>query len=118
MIGSIDELKPNADQGYVLIRRVVTPGRHIAVLSADLAAALRDPASPANVALQPRDTLTVFDLQTGRDRIIEPLMQELSAAGQSCSTHRGRARRRQGEGARRLPARGRHARRRPDSRRR
>jgi protein involved in polysaccharide export with SLBB domain len=81
VIGSIDELKPNADQGYVLIRRVVTPGRRIAVLSADLAAALRDPASPANVVLQPRDTLTVFDLQTGRDRIIEPLMRELALQG-------------------------------------
>ncbi len=81
VIASIDELKPNADQGYVLIRRVVTPGRRVSVLSADLAAALRDPASPANVPLQPRDTLTVFDLQTGRDRIIEPLMQELALQG-------------------------------------
>jgi protein involved in polysaccharide export with SLBB domain len=81
VISSIDELKPHADQGYVLIRRVLTPGRRIAVLSADLAAALRDPASPANVLLQPRDTLTVFDLQTGRDRIIEPLMQELNLQG-------------------------------------
>ena len=81
VLGSIDELKPNADQGYVLIRRVITPGRRIAVLSADLAAALRDPTSPANVTLQPRDTLTVFDLQTGRDRIIEPLMQELNLQG-------------------------------------
>jgi protein involved in polysaccharide export with SLBB domain len=81
VVGSIDELKPNADQGYVLIRRIVTPGRRIAVLSADLAAALRDPASPANVTLQARDTLTVFDLQTGRDRIIEPLMRELQLQG-------------------------------------
>ncbi len=81
VIGSIDELRPNADQNYVLIRRVLTPGRRIAVLSADLAAALRDPASPANVALQPRDTLTVFDLQTGRERIIGPLMLELALQG-------------------------------------
>jgi polysaccharide biosynthesis/export protein len=78
VIGSIDELKPNADQHYVLIRRVTGPGRQITVLSADVAAALNAPDSPANVQLQPRDTLTVFDLQTGRDRVIEPLMQELT----------------------------------------
>jgi protein involved in polysaccharide export with SLBB domain len=78
IIGSIDELKPNADQHYVLIRRVEGPGRQINVLSADLAAALKAPDSSANVLLQPRDTLTVFDLQTGRDRVIEPLMQELT----------------------------------------
>ena len=78
VIGSIDELRPNADQHYVLIRRVEGPGRQISVLSADLAAALRAPESTANVLLQPRDTLTVFDLQTGRDRVIEPLMQELT----------------------------------------
>jgi len=78
VISSIDELKPNADQHYVLIRRVQGPGRQINVLSADLAAALNAPDSPANVVLQPRDTLTVFDLQTGRNRVIEPLMQELT----------------------------------------
>ena len=81
VIGSLDELKPNADQHYVLIRRVLMPERRIAVLSADLAAALREPNSPANIALQPRDTLTVFDLQTVRDRIIEPLMLELGLQG-------------------------------------
>ena len=78
VLGSIDELRPNADQHYVLIRRITGPGRQISVLSADLAAALNAPDSPVNVLLQPRDTLTVFDLQTGRDRVIEPLMQELT----------------------------------------
>ena len=46
VIGSIDELKPNADQHYVLIRRVRGPGRQINVLSADLAAALDAPEFP------------------------------------------------------------------------
>jgi len=78
VLANIDELKPNADQNYILIRRVLSPGRHIVVLSADLEAALKAPDSAANVLLQPRDTLTAFDLQTGRDRVIEPLMQELT----------------------------------------
>jgi polysaccharide biosynthesis/export protein len=78
VLPSIDELRPNADQSYILIRRVLSPGRRIGVLSADLDAALKAPDSASNVLLQPRDTLTVFDLQTGRDRVIEPLMRELT----------------------------------------
>ncbi len=51
VIGSVDELKPNADLNYVLVRRELPPDRRVVMLSADLAAALRDPASPKNIAL-------------------------------------------------------------------
>jgi polysaccharide export outer membrane protein len=81
VIPSVDELKPDADQHYVLIRRELAPDRRIAVLSADLAAALRAPGSAADVELQPRDQLTVFDLSTDRERIIAPLMNELAVQG-------------------------------------
>ena len=81
VIPSVDELKPDADQHYVLIRRELAPDRRIAVLSADLAAALRDPGSDADVELQPRDQLTVFYLSTDRERIIAPLMNELAVQG-------------------------------------
>ncbi len=77
VIGSINELKPNADKHYLLIRREVLPDRRITALSADLAAALKDPASAANVLLEPHDQITVFDLEAGRDRILRPLMDEL-----------------------------------------
>ena len=63
VIPSIDELKPDADQHYLLIRRELPPNRRVAVLSADLAAALRAPGSAADIALMPRDTITVFDLR-------------------------------------------------------
>lgn len=76
-IRSLDELKPNADTHYVLIRRELPPGQRISVLSADLAAALRAPGSEADVLLMPRDQLTVFDLQAGRDGVIEPLLRDL-----------------------------------------
>jgi protein involved in polysaccharide export with SLBB domain len=81
VIASVDELKADADQHYVLIRRELAPDRRIAVLSADLAAALRAPGSVADVELQPRDQLTVFDLSTARERIIKPLMNELAVQG-------------------------------------
>jgi polysaccharide export outer membrane protein len=77
VIRSVDDLKPNADLHYVLIRRELPPDRRIVVRSADLDAALRAPGSPADVPLMARDRITVFDLQSSRDRIIQPLLDEL-----------------------------------------
>lgn len=77
VIGSVDELQPNADLGYVLIRRERVPDRKIEVLSADLSAALSARGSKADLVLQPRDQITVFDLASGRERIIKPLLDEL-----------------------------------------
>jgi len=77
VLRTVDELKPNADIHYILIRRELPPDRKIVALSADLAAALKAPNSEADLLLLPRDRLTVFDLETGRDRIISPLLDEL-----------------------------------------
>jgi protein involved in polysaccharide export with SLBB domain len=76
-ISSVDELKPHADQNYLLIRRELAPDRRVTVLSADLAAALRAPGSAADIPLMPRDTIEAFDLETSRESIIQPLMDEL-----------------------------------------
>jgi protein involved in polysaccharide export with SLBB domain len=76
VIRSLDDLQPNADVHYVLVRRQL-PDRKIAVLSADLAAALDAPGSKADILLAPRDRITVFDLESGRERIIKPLLDEL-----------------------------------------
>jgi protein involved in polysaccharide export with SLBB domain len=81
VIRSVDELRPGADINYLLIRREVPPNRQIAVTSADLGAALNAPGSAADVLLVPRDRITVFDLQTSRDRIIRPLLNELRTQG-------------------------------------
>jgi polysaccharide biosynthesis/export protein len=77
VIHSVDELRPSADLHYVLIRREALPDRHISVLSADLAAALAAPGSTADVELMRRDRITVFDLESGRDRVIRPVLDEL-----------------------------------------
>jgi len=77
VVGSLDELQPLADTHYVLIRRESGPNRTISVVSADLAAAFADPASDANVLLQARDTLYVFDLARSRERIVVPIIAEL-----------------------------------------
>jgi polysaccharide export outer membrane protein len=77
VIASVDELKPNADLNYILIRRELPPDRRVVMLSADLAAALRDPASPQNVALMPRDRIVVFDTETDRAQLINPFLDEI-----------------------------------------
>jgi polysaccharide biosynthesis/export protein len=77
VLGSIDELKPNADLNYVLIRRELPPDRRVVMLSADLSAALRDPASAKNVELKPRDRIIVFDVESGRRDLLDPLIEEV-----------------------------------------
>jgi len=77
LISSLDELRPNADQRYVLVRRELPPDRRLQVFSVDLEAALANRNGPKNIALAPRDQIFVFDLESGRDRIVEPLMREL-----------------------------------------
>ncbi len=60
-------VKPLSDLNYVLIRREVAPNVDVEVLSADLAgrvAAARR--APTNVPLRPRDTVYVFNIETGR----------------------------------------------------
>jgi polysaccharide export outer membrane protein len=81
VIRSVDELRPNADLHYLLIRREAPPDRHISVVSADLAAALAAPHSAADPELMARDRVTVFDLASGRDQVIKPVLNELRLQG-------------------------------------
>ena len=77
VLGSFDELRPNADQHYIMIRREVPPDEKIEVLSADLKLALAARGSAADPELRPRDKIYVFDLSTDRERILAPLIREL-----------------------------------------
>jgi protein involved in polysaccharide export with SLBB domain len=77
LIPSIDELMPNADLNYVLIRRESPNDKSLSVLSADLTAALREPGSIHDLLLSPRDKVMVFDFQAGRRLLIDPLLEEL-----------------------------------------
>lgn len=77
VLGSVDELKPNADLNYILIRRELPPDRRITAVSADLSAALRDPASSSNIKLMPRDRIVVFDVESGRRQVLDPLLDEI-----------------------------------------
>ena len=74
---SVDELRPNADLNYVMIRRERDFDRRVLVLSADLGAALSDPGSSSNLLLEPRDRLIVFDTESGRQEMIAPILDEI-----------------------------------------
>jgi polysaccharide biosynthesis/export protein len=77
VLGSFDELRPNADQHYIMIRREVPPEQRVEVLSADLQRALAGRGSAADPELRPRDKIYVFDLSAERDRILAPVIREL-----------------------------------------
>jgi polysaccharide export outer membrane protein len=77
VLSSFDELRPNADQHYIMIRREVPPDEKVEVLSADLQRALGARGSAADPELRPRDKIYVFDLSTDRERILAPVIKEL-----------------------------------------
>ncbi|WKZ12697.1 MAG: SLBB domain-containing protein [Gammaproteobacteria bacterium] len=81
LIGSVDDLRPNADLHYVLIRRETGPELRVSAVSADLAQAWAEPGSDADIALAPRDEVTVFDMDAGRERLLAPIVAELDRQG-------------------------------------
>lgn len=79
LIPASELVKPLSDLNYVLIRRELAPNVEVEAISTDLQAAWQRVDSPANVLLQARDTVYVFHLETGRQQIIAPFIEELEA---------------------------------------
>jgi polysaccharide biosynthesis/export protein len=77
VLHSFAELRPEADLHYIMIRRVAPPELKTEVISADLTRALAAPHSAADPELRPRDEITVFNLTSSRERIIEPILRDL-----------------------------------------
>jgi polysaccharide biosynthesis/export protein len=77
VLGSFDELRPNADRHYIMIRREVPPEQKLEVVSADLARALANRHGADDPELAPRDKIFVFDLSASRERIIAPIIRDL-----------------------------------------
>jgi polysaccharide biosynthesis/export protein len=77
VLTSFDELRPNADRHYVVIRRLIPPEEKIDVISADLERALSARGSAADPELQPRDRIIVFDLTANRSRTVAPIIDDL-----------------------------------------
>jgi protein involved in polysaccharide export with SLBB domain len=77
ILPSFDELRPNADRHYIMIRREVPPEEKVEVISADLERALHDRGSKADPPLQARDQIFVFNLSASRERVVEPVIRDL-----------------------------------------
>ena len=76
LISSTNELKAGVDMDYVLIRRETARGQLLTAVSASLAAAMSAPGSTANIELRSHDTVHVFSKSAGRQRVVEPLLDE------------------------------------------
>ena len=85
VLSSFDELRPNADRHYVVIRRVVPPEEKIEVISADLERALSARGSAADPQLRPRDRIIVFDLTANRARTVAPIIDDLKLQASAIS---------------------------------
>jgi protein involved in polysaccharide export with SLBB domain len=81
ILPSFDELRPNADRHYIMIRREVPPEQKIEVISADLERALGARGSAADLELRPRDQILVFDLSASRERVVAPVIRDLELQG-------------------------------------
>jgi polysaccharide export outer membrane protein len=79
LLPSSELVRPMSDINYVLIQRERSANVDLELLSVDLQAAWRDRNSPANRELQPRDTIHVFIIETGREHVLRPIIEELEA---------------------------------------
>jgi polysaccharide biosynthesis/export protein len=77
LIGTLDALKLNADQRYVLVRREHLPDRRVEVLSADLVKAFAARGGADDPLLQSGDRIVVFSLQRDRGTELSALLKEL-----------------------------------------
>ncbi len=81
IIQSFQELQPNADRRYIMIRREVPPQETVEVLSANLDRALAARGSADDPELRPRDEIFVFDATASRARVIAPVIRDLELQG-------------------------------------
>ena len=79
LLPSPELVRPMSDLNYVLIRRESAANVEIDVLSADLAAVWAGRSGGVDLALEPRDTIYVFHVNTGRLQYVQPLLDELEA---------------------------------------
>jgi protein involved in polysaccharide export with SLBB domain len=76
LLPSAEYLLPGADTSYVLIRRE-DDNKQIDVISANLQEAWTNPGTEENLRIEPRDSIHVFSLAFSRQRVIQPLLEEL-----------------------------------------
>ena len=77
IVPSAEVLRPRPDLNYVVIQREVPPTRRIKVLTVDLDQAFDNPASEANLELQPRDRIRIFGVDEDRAALLQSTVNTL-----------------------------------------
>lgn len=77
VLGGIRELLPNPDLNAAIIERELPPTGRLKIISFNLGEALTHPGSAADISLQPRDKIRVFDLEKDRSKLLEPVIGNL-----------------------------------------
>jgi len=77
LIGRIDNLKPNTDMDFALLRRELLPTGKITTFYVNLGAVLANANDSSNILLLPRDRLIVFSNKDDRVEVLQPLLDKL-----------------------------------------
>lgn len=83
IVKNVENLKPNTDLNFAMIRRELPPVGRIETLFVDLGAVFVDKNSSANTELLPRDKLIVFSNETSRAESLAEMVQTLRLQAQS-----------------------------------
>ncbi len=76
-----DDLLPEADMNYVVIKRELTPNGRIEVRSVDLSSAFSDPS--ADMELESRDEIYVFEIGESREQYLKGISDQLTRQSSS-----------------------------------
>ncbi|WYH44050.1 SLBB domain-containing protein [Teredinibacter turnerae] len=77
IVSNVDDLLANPDIEIGIIQREEKSTRKVHVLTFSPKMAFANPNSQANIKLESRDTVTLFDYETDRSELLEPLMERL-----------------------------------------
>lgn len=77
VLSSVEEMLPNPDLDYALIARETRPTRRIELLYVNLGAAINNPGSEQDLALEPRDQLHTFGASQNRQSQLQSLLDRL-----------------------------------------
>lgn len=83
VVKDIKHLKPGMDLDFALIRREAPPMGQLETLFVDLRSALSQRGSASDTVFLPRDRLTVFAKEAGREALVTELVSELKAQSTS-----------------------------------
>ena len=79
LLPSPELVKPKSDLNYVLVRRELAPNVKVEQFRPTSSKPGASRTGLSNVQLQPRDTVYVFNFDTGREHIVDPIIKEIEA---------------------------------------